>query len=447
MLHYNFNSVYIINKIKIVQKLLKLVSTYIRMNTIGIIAEFNPFHNGHLHLLNKCKEDLKADKCVVIMSGDFVQRGAPSVVDKFTKTKMALSCGADLVIELPLYYSLSSAEFFAKGAVSILDKSGIIDYLCFGSECGSLDVLNDIAKVLNDEPDEFKKYLNSNLKAGMSFAGAREAALLSYLEDEKIAANYHTSSDEISDIVSNPNNILALEYIRALLSRQSSIVPYTIKRSGEGYHSDEINDLSSASAIRKILLAPRMDIFDVLKGSVPAPVLSLLEEKVLSFADTDSFSSLLFYKLCLEKENGYFRYLDISEDLSNKIMNNLEDYPGFDAFCTKLKSKDIAYSRISRALFHILLNMTDEKMNSYKEDDYTGYIRILGMKKDSSDLVKKLKENSKLPVIGNLKEVNSLTLSKLQKELFDETLLASKIYSQLFIKKPVNEYRKPLILY
>ncbi len=446
-MHYNFNSVYIINKIKIVQKLLKLVSTYIRMNTIGIIAEFNPFHNGHLHLLNKCKEDLKADKCVVIMSGDFVQRGAPSVVDKFTKTKMALSCGADLVIELPLYYSLSSAEFFAKGAVSILDKSGIIDYLCFGSECGRLNVLNDIAKVLNDEPDEFKKYLNSNLKAGMSFAGARESALLSYIESERVSTNDHTSSDEISDIVSNPNNILALEYIRALLSRQSSIVPYTIKRSGEGYHSDEINDLSSASAIRKILLAPRMDIFDVLKGSVPAPVLSLLEEKVLSFADTDSFSSLLFYKLCLEKENGYTRYLDISEDLSNKIMNNLEDYPGFDAFCTKLKSKDIAYSRISRALFHILLNMTDEKMNSYKEDDYTGYIRILGMKKDSSDLVKKLKENSKLPVIGNLKEVNSLTISKLQKDLFDETLLASKIYSQLFIKKPVNEYRKPLILY
>ena len=453
MLHYNFNSVYIINKIKIVQKYDFFESVYIRMNTIGIIAEFNPFHNGHLHLIDKCSKHLNADKCVVIMSGDFVQRGAPSVVDKFTKTKMALSCGADLVIELPLYYSLSSAEFFAQGAVSILDKTGVIDHLCFGSECGNVALLNDIAKLLNDEPLNYKSILNSNLKSGMSFASAREAAILSCLKNGMLSNNEACASDEeskeaeISSLLSNPNNILALEYIRALLKRKSDIKPYTIVRSGEAYHSDKITELSSASAIRKILLAPRLDIFEAIKESVPESVLSLLEENVLSFAETNSFSSLLFYKLCLEKSNGFTNYLDVNEDLSNKILAKLDSFYNFDDFCDKLKSKDIAYSRISRALFHILLDMTDDKMNSYKEDDYTAYVRILGMKKDSSDLVKKLKENSRIPVIGNLKEVNSLSLSEQQKSLFDETLLASQIYSQLFRRKAINEFRQPLIIY
>ena len=154
------------------------------MNTIGIIAEFNPFHNGHLHLIETCKKALSADRCIVIMSGDSVQRGAPAVVDKFTRTKMALNCGADVVIELPVYYALASAEFFARGAVSILDKLGCVDYLCFGSECGDLDLLTDAARILNDEPDSFRDVLGKELKMGQSFASAREKALLSCLKKE-----------------------------------------------------------------------------------------------------------------------------------------------------------------------------------------------------------------------------------------------------------------------
>ena len=149
------------------------------MNTIGIIAEFNPFHNGHLHLIQKCKKLLNADRCIVVMSGDFTQRGAPSIVDKFTRTKMALSCGADVVLELPIYYALGSAEYFAKGAVSILNSLGCADYLCFGSECADVSHLTEIAKILNSEPDLYRTILEKEQKNGSSFAAARQKALFS----------------------------------------------------------------------------------------------------------------------------------------------------------------------------------------------------------------------------------------------------------------------------
>ena len=179
------------------------------MNTIGIIAEFNPFHNGHLHLIESCRQSLHADRVVVIMSGDFVQRGAPSVVDKFTRTRMALECGVDAVIELPVYYALSSAEFFAQGAVSILDKLGCIDYLCFGSECGDLSLLTDAARILNSEPDSFKDILGKELKNGVSYAAARETALLACLGCSV------ESEESAKSVLSEPNNILGVEYISA----------------------------------------------------------------------------------------------------------------------------------------------------------------------------------------------------------------------------------------
>jgi predicted nucleotidyltransferase len=424
------------------------------MNTIGIIAEFNPFHNGHLHLIDECKKALNADRCVVIMSGDFVQRGAPAIMDKFTRAKMALNCGVDVVLELPVYYALSSAEYFARGAVSVLDKLGCIDYLCFGSECGDLALLTDAARILNDEPDCFKDTLEKELKKGQSFASAREKALGACFENGD-----NTSS--FSSVLSDPNNILAVEYIKALLARNSKIKPYTIKRKGEGYHSEELSEFASASAIRDYIFKSTEPDFsnkmtltiqnntDGLKDfgdMIPCEANGLLSSYEGSFASCNALSDLLHYKLLAEKRNGFTRYLDVSEDLSNKIVAALDSFSSFDDFCLLLKSKDIAYSRISRALCHILLNISCENMVAYKADDYTSYARILGMRKASSDIVKAMKETSTVPVIGNLKEVNKAGFSDLQKRLFDETLLSSEIYFKVFINASLNEFRLPLII-
>ncbi len=413
------------------------------MKTIGIIAEFNPFHKGHLHLIEQCKKSLEADRIVVIMSGDYVQRGAPAIMDKSTRAKMALSCGADIVLELPVYYSLGSAEYFASGAVSILDSLNCIDHLCFGSESGDISLLEKIGRLLADEPVEFKEALSEELKSGQSFAKARQNALLSVFSKED-------RSDEVAALLSSPNNILAIEYIKALTIRHSKIKPFTIKRIGEAYNSTQISEFSSATAIREFMLSVAPNKIyatknpELIASSIPEICAEYIESYPYSFATTDAFSQLLWYKLTLDKNKGFNKYLDITEDLSNKLIGALDDHLSFDALCAKLKSKDLTYSRISRALMHILLDITSNQMSLFKEDNFTGYARILGAKKSSSDLIKNIRVSSSIPVIGNLKEANSLT--GLQKELFDSNLLASSIYTGLFFGCSVNEFKQPLIL-
>lgn len=445
------------------------------MKTIGIIAEFNPFHNGHLHLIRECKRALNADYCVVVMSGDFVQRGAPALLDKFTRTQMALSSGADVVIELPIYYSLGSAEYFAKGAVSILDKLGIVDYLCFGYESGELSYLEKIAELFNSEPDNFRDLLSSYTKKGLSFASAREKAAECIL------------GKEISSVLNFPNNILAIEYLRALYSINSSIRPFTVKRYGEGYNSEIINEFASATAIRNVLLqkshasrqadfAPTSEFpytehckmhgnmntecydtcesmsvintsisaVSIIKPSIPAECFELLSNYKYKYGNTASkeLDMLFGYKLISSAAGSFTKYLDISEDMNNKIKAATSSYAGFDSFCRSLKSKNLAYSRISRALMHILLDIKASNMQEYKEDNFTAYARILGMKASCSEVLRMAKEVSSIPVVNRLKDADSesTSLTPLQKRLLDETLVSSKIYSLLYKNRIQNEY-------
>ena len=386
------------------------------MKTIGIIAEFNPFHNGHEYLIEKSRQETGADYCVVVMSGDFVQRGAPAIVDKFTRAKMALSCGADLVLELPVYYSLGSAEFFASGAVSILDSLGVIDHLCFGSESGDLNSLSSMARILCDEPEEFKASLAKELKAGKSFPAARAAALSGTL-------------DFSPELLDSPNNILAFEYLKALYKRNSKIQPLTIHRKGESYHSAELSLFSSATAIRKSLFENAGDI-NTVSDSMPIKAYSYLRDYKGKYLDSDAFSKLLMQKLIQESAEGFEKYLDVSGDLSNKISNEYRINDSFTELCDKLKSKDLSYSRISRSLFHILLNITAANMAEYQADNYTSYARILGFKKESSKVLSEIHENSQIPVLDRLKDASAM-LSPLQLRLFEETLNANSIYNML----------------
>ena len=421
------------------------------MNTIGIIAEFNPFHNGHLHLINECKRLTGADKCIVIMSGDFVQRGAPALTDKFTRAKTAISCGADLVLELPVYYATGSAEYFARGAVSILDKLGAVDYLCFGSECGDIDAISTIAGILSAEPRIYKEALSKELKKGSSFASAREKALLSVLEDESFTKKnpIKLSKTKLKEIISSPNNILAIEYVRALKLFKSKIKPFTIKREGDDYKSEALSQIPSAMAIRNTIfndISNKKELKKMLKASIPKEALELLLSKETGFVSSNDFSDIMRYKLLQNADKGFEEYVDVTEDISNKIIKNLDEYVDFESFCMKIKSKDITYSRISRILIHILLDIKKDAMNEYADDSYTGYVRILGQKASAKDLLSEINNKTKLPVLNRLKDAPH-KLNPLQMRLFEESLNAGRIYNIVNKQGYKNEYRlKPVIM-
>lgn len=213
------------------------------MKTVGLITEYNPFHNGHLYHIERARELTGADRVVIVMSGDYVQRGTPALLSKHSRAHMALLNGASAICELPVCYASGSAEFFAQGAISILEGLGCIDTLCFGSECGELSVLQHIAQLLLSESDTYSHMLQDALKKGHSFPAARHQAL------EKL-----TGETFVSQILSEPNNILGIEYLKALKKQNSRMVPYTLKRDSSGYHDTKLQpQSSSASAIRNAL--------------------------------------------------------------------------------------------------------------------------------------------------------------------------------------------------
>ncbi|SDB49130.1 nucleotidyltransferase [Butyrivibrio sp. INlla16] len=420
------------------------------MKTVGIIAEFNPFHKGHEYLLRTLKEETGADYAVIVMSGDYTQRGAPAILDKYTRTKMALMSGADLVFELPIYYSTSSAEFFAGGAVSVLNNLGCIDYLGFGSESADLDSMKKVARVLADEPEEFSARIKAYMKTGMNYAAARSNAL-----SDSASAD---GTDNINlSLISTPNDILGTEYIKALFLQNSSIKPYAIKRVGASYDdmgiSPDAEYFSSAKAIRNIL--ENCDLssedFSGALSQFPSDIKNYLESSYpdgnLKIISADIFSELLHYKLINEKDYGFEKYLDVSPDLSDKITGKIPEYTSFSDFTALLKSKDLTYTRISRALLHILLGMTTEKMSLYSPDRsaFTSYARVLGFRKSASPLLKKIQECSRIPVISTLSDAYK-TLDENAYSLLSETIAASNIYDLVRGISPINEYAKTPVI-
>lgn len=412
------------------------------MKIVGIIAEFNPFHNGHRRIFEKARES-GADHIVVVMSGDYVQRGLPAITDKFTRCAYALDQGADLVLELPIYYSLGSAEFFAGGAISVLNHLGCVDTLLFGSEYEDISTTMEVAKILLEEPVEYTSQLKKASKEGLSYPAARQKALTSVLP----------SLSDKSDLIVSPNNILGIEYTKALLRSGSTIKPMTISRSDNGYSSTVLpseGSFASATSIREILFQKNSaESKEILAPFLPESVLKNLvnynEITGYSYGSSNAFSDLLKYKLMLERYEGYGQYWDINEDLSAKIANHLNDYTGFKEFALSLKSKDITYTRLCRSLMHILFNMTDDKVASYQQDNYTTYLRVLGLKRASSGLLKNINSNSDKPLIQNLRKAG-LSLTALEKQLLNETVAASSIYDFCHCKNAKNEYSKEIVL-
>lgn len=396
------------------------------MRVVGLIAEYNPFHNGHKYHIEKAKELANADYAVIVMSGNFVQRGAPAIMPKHLRAEAALKSGADLVIELPVCYATGTAEQFAYGAVSLLDKLGCVDAICFGSECGDIHALKDLARLLCDEPDEYRASLQEYLRSGLSFPTARQNAI------KQICGN-----DNLAALLEQPNNILGIEYLKALYRLNSRIEPLTIQRAVSHYHDTELKEqFSSASALRQTIANEQ---FADLYGQIPSDCMSILEDGYENRYPVfvNDFSLLLKYRLLNESKESLMEYADVSEELANRICNRLNDYVFFEQFCELLKTKEITYTRISRALIHILLGI---KKSDYDE---IGYARVLGFRKDSSDLLSILKKCSAIPLVSKLTTCDEL--SKNVKNMLEIDVFATNLYESIVtenFKTPfINEYQ------
>lgn len=364
------------------------------MKTVGLITEYNPFHNGHAYHIEKAKMLTGADRVIVVMSGDFVQRGAPAVMPKHLRTESALLSGASLIIELPVCFATGSAEYFAQGSISLLNQLGCIDSICFGSECGDLHLLKEIAQILADEPIEYQTALKQALKEGASFPAARQEALNIY-------------SDKYSEILASPNNILGIEYLKALAKIHSKMEPFTIKRIGAGYHDMDIDgQFSSATAIRSDIY----QLADVNSSSeslplthiqtqVPSSCHELMKKNYQTHypVKADDFSLLLKAKLLSETAGSLSHYLDMSPELANRILRLRNDYLSFEQFCDLLKTKELTRSRISRSFIHVLLGITNDWLTAMKAP--APYARILGFRRDHADLLGILKRTSDIPLI------------------------------------------------
>lgn len=399
----------------------------INMKIVGLITEYNPFHNGHLYHIQEAKRITKADYAVVVMSGNFVQRGAPALIDKYSRTKMALSCGADIVLELPVCYSTASAEFFALGAVSLLDKLGIIDCLCFGSECGSVTLLQSVAKLLLKEPSDYRQLLSRLVKSGKTFPAARM---------EAIKATIPSVDDSV---LSSPNNILGIEYIKALMRLNSTINPVTIARITADYHSKDLTSLSqttisSATAIRKAFF--ENNCMDYLIHQVPEPVYKIMEEnyqKTYPIFEED-YSLLLNYRLLTETKDSLTKYTDITPDLANRIYDTSFLNLTFPQLAQKIKSRQWTLTRINRGLIHLLLNLYSDDFKVYNESGFTQYARLLGFRKTASHLIRLIAKNERIPVITKVADAKG-KLSEVGLSMFQEDIFAAHLYNQVVFQK------------
>ena len=395
------------------------------MKTAGIIAEYNPFHKGHEYHIQKTKDLTAAEYVIVVMSGDFVQRGEPSCLSKYNRTRQALLGGADLVLELPCRFSTASARNFAYGGISMLSSLGVVEFLSFGYEGEKSMPLRRIADIIIEEPDEFKQVLDEKIRKGISYPAARQEAILGFFKEEE--------RQEVAAVLSLPNNILALEYLKAISLLDVGLDPVFVKRLGDGYKDDiSGKGFPSATGLRKQMYEGRKT------GAVNGQ-----ERPIMP----DDFTDLIVYKIEQERHKGrdFTAFEDVSLELANRIKNGEYDIRSFERLCMSLKSKQYTYSRISRVLMHILLDI--------KRSDDTGkpgYARVLGFRKDASELVKRIEEKSSIPLIKRPVEAERVLSGDAYLQ-FKEDVFASELYENqaarvfdLADEPRFNEYKQNL---
>lgn len=393
------------------------------MNSVlGIVAEYNPFHNGHLHHLIESKRITNSDYCVAIMSGNFTQRGEVSIVDKWAKTQMAILNGVDLVIELPTLYAISSAENFASGAIKILNSLGIIDFLSFGSESNNISILDDIANVLAFEPAQYKTLLSHELSRGESFPKARENAVMMYLNDVRRFAN----------VLSSPNNILGIEYLKALKKQKSNIQPITIKREGAKYNDTTVphsSRFASATAIRNLCQTTN-DII-TLQKFVPETTFDILEENIKkgNFVKNISvFDKEIIYTLRKMSIAEIANLPDVSEGLEFSLKDAVNQCNSVIELLSLVKRKRYTQTRLQRILLYAILGITKKDMEI--STSTMPYIRVLGFNSKGQELLSTIsKKNRKLEIITSVKKFMDKKSNNNLKFMLEKDIGATNVYT------------------
>ena len=439
------------------------------MITAGIIAEYNPFHRGHQYHIEETRRQTGADYIVVVMSGDYVQRGEPAAADKYFRARMALAGGADVVLEMPAVYATASAEYFATAGVQILHRLGCVDYLSFGSEWAKTSDMEFLVKILSEEPPLYQDFLKKELKKGKNFPSAREEAVKAYLnrngrekgvvpgaDDGTIwGGESLTRRESLVHILEEPNHILGLEYMKALYRLRSPVRPVAVRRQGAGYHDEDIRQsLPSASAIRHTLrqgkaYAAEREAF--LRTAMP-----VMREEFLALwnkEDRVTWEDLmpLFDYTILMEERPLREYFGFDTEMADRFYRVYRPGMRFGELLSKLHTKRCTDAAWRRALLHRALHMSKQPFLTRAGEIPTPYARLLGFSSEAAPLLKRIRQEGEIPLIQRPVEGRTLLVDREEgRWLFAADMRSARLYEQIAAAKsgrmPVSEWRRQLII-
>lgn len=402
------------------------------MRAVGLVTEYNPFHNGHLHHLRQSLRMTGADASVAVMSGHFLQRGEPALVDKWVRTEMALAAGVDLVFELPFAFACNSAPHFAMGAVQSLNALGVVDSLCFGSEAGDLTQLDKVASVLAERQDELARLTAARLRDGVSYPVARSSVVAGFLPETP------------PDILASPNNILGIEYLKALRSSGSRLVPYTIKRLGAGYHDTDVtSQVASATGIRQMIAADKgVDFW------LPEACRKTLNEALQAGRHLDAGRLFIALQSHLLQESEVLRDVYLVDDgIDRRISLAALQAGSFADLVAEVKSRQWTQTRIQRILMYLLLQVKATEMQAFLQVGPL-YLRLLGSSERGRKILARARRRKSLPIIADpARATNTLrkfyrhrsTFQQLAEEMLRLDLRATRIYA-LLQQQPSGDY-------
>lgn len=414
------------------------------MNLLGLIVEYNPFHNGHKYHLEKSKEITNATHTVAIMSGSFLQRGEPALFDKYTRAEMAVKNGVDLVIELPTLYACQSAEIFSHGAVATLNSLNCVNSLCFGSEEGNIDILQTISEILVKEPSNFKTTLKNFLDEGIVFPVARSKALYEYIKNNHLL---ELSEDELKQVLNSSNNILGIEYIKSLIKLNSSIKPYTITRIASKYNSTDIeSNICSATAIRNSL-KDNTDL-KLIENVVPLHTFNEINHKINT--NFNPVFDYMFYDLLsstiIRDVDNLTKYFEVNEGIENKIYSNVFTSKNLEELINSTKSKRYTMTKIKRTLNNILLGINRDDVIKVKDLDRVPFIRILAFNNKGREIIKKIKTSSDIEIITKFSKISHVD-DPIFDTLIKYDLKSSNMYNLIYYKNNRNLLKGPMDYY
>ena len=470
------------------------------MKVLGIVAEYNPFHNGHMYHIEQSKKLTGCDYVICVMSGNFIQRGEPAIINKFARAEIALNSGVDLVVELPAPFSMSSAEYFAYGAVKLLDSLGIVDCISFGSEHGEVDELLSIAKLLCEEPQEFKQYLASELKAGLSFPAARQNAIEQYFSDKSLQGNIH-------ELLSSSNNILGVEYLKALIRLNSTIKPYTVKRISNTYNEEQLTGaISSATAIRRTILSCDSPINSKASDNFPTacsqpdsvfPIYtkfadkdnetasqyasavpdssskyaSVISDSISQYASavpeaacqilerefaagrgpvsSENFELIILSMLRTMNTQLIAKLPGISEGLEYRIKSAALEAGSIKELLDLASTKRYTRTRLQRTIMSLLTGLTQQDLQDFMAYGGPQYARILGFNNNGKELLSKAKRNSCIPIITKTKDALRTCNPLLKKMLEIENVATNNYvlaYKDSTLRVSGQEYTSKLVI-